>query len=138
MTLNLTTSRYPTCRDIKEGMKLTTWYDFGMTIMYEPHGTVHNMVGGIWNPYEPMELLGNDVVLKLSVNGSIDTYDLFQMINPKGPWSTGALVCPSQCSEDTPADECVCSCSDDIEALRNMDGEGLYEALAPLLTPTDT
>ncbi|KAH8050965.1 hypothetical protein JL722_10995 [Aureococcus anophagefferens] len=47
-TLGFRTDRYPTCGDVRGGLRRDTWDDFGNVIMYEPHGTVHNMVGGTW------------------------------------------------------------------------------------------
>ena len=108
-TLNVETSRYPTCSDVHKEMNLDSWYNFGMHMMYEPHGTVHNMVGGIWNPFFEIDDLDSQWS-HFVYNNTLDTYDLFQMINPKGPWQSGQVVCPSYCSMDAPQSECLCHC----------------------------
>ena len=104
-TLGFETDRYPTCDDVRVGLRLETWADFGFSVMYEPHGTVHNMVGGTWSGH-----VAHGDLRQFVTNGTLDTYDLFQFVNPKGPWQHGVLVCPSFCSDDADQASCTCHC----------------------------
>ena len=117
-TLGFRTDRYPTCGDVRGGLRRDTWDDFGNVIMYEPHGTVHNMVGGTWAG----SVERGDLAAFVS-NGTLDTYDLFQFVNPKGPWQHGVLVCPSFCSDDTDQEKCSCHCP------KKDEGSSDYEVL---------
>ena len=116
-TLGFRTDRYPTCGDVRGGLRLDTWDDFGNVIMYEPHGTVHNMVGGTW-----AGSVARGDLAAFVANGTLDTYDLFQFVNPKGPWQHGVLLCPSFCSDDTDQATCSCHCP-------KREGSSDYEAL---------
>lgn len=100
--------------------------------MYEPHGTVHNMVGGTWSGrVAPGDLR------QFVTNGTLDTYDLFQFVNPKGPWQHGVLVCPEFCSDDTAQASCSCHCpklnataDDDASLYETLEAAGLLDRWA--------
>ena len=132
-----TTNHYPTCQDVHNAMKLDMWYNgtsdcngtegcgsaqldkmFALQVMYDPHGTVHNMIGGMWG-IDAAEYVSTEYFM--SPNGHIDTYTLFQELNPKGSWMSDLIECPTVCSMDVEQADCACECTDDsIEIKRKM------------------
>lgn len=102
-----TYSYFPSCTDHKDMIEVDSLYDFIFTIMYDPHGTVHATVGG---------MTGIDVYNTLLDAGETDdaassaATELFAVT--KNLWRAELLDCPTYCSDDTPEDECVCTCPD--------------------------
>ena len=138
------TDHFPTCGDVHDVMNLDVFYngtqnctegcgsagltkEFALQVMYDPHGTVHNMVGGMW-AIDAKEYMSEG--FWMAPGGKIDTYTLFQELNPKGSWMSELITCPDYCSADTDQLDCMCECSSATEAIRDSkDPHAAYEHL---------
>jgi len=118
----------PTC-ELFVNTASTTWIgDLFSSFNGELHGPIHIMIGGQW---------GYDTAY--NVSKAVDSVDLTQMsdaflLGAKYLWRQGYLRCPETCSDDTPAEDCVCSCpsdltgvTDDITAAKFLADRGLIQ-----------
>ena len=96
----------PGCADMYNQMLQPLWSQFGQSIQYSPHGSLHIAIGGTW---------GADYANFLTKNSEFSyRYSKAQplgTITMARTWRSGWLSCPSSCSFDTPTDDCKCTCA---------------------------
>ena len=109
---------FPRCSSFHEYLLSTTVGEMFSAVDGVLHGPVHLMIGGHWGL--------NEKVVKF-VNHP-ETPDGTKTVSPdnflllsKFLWRQGYIRVPKTCSADTPADECVASCPDDVIRGRSAD-----------------
>ena len=105
----------PSCKSFAKYFQQSKLANFNYLLNGELHGPVHVMIGGQWE-YNS----GNSSVGGLYVNSSVRGFNITStfggefLLSSKYLWRQGLLRCPEMCSDDTPAEECVCSCPSEI------------------------
>ena len=97
----------PGCASHHNVLQYHNFSDFGFHIMYNPHGTTHLAIGGVWNADWRQKLLDIDYNMV-----EAPSWTLLGFAKQKNMYRAGYTVCPSYCSTDTPMSECKCACED--------------------------
>ena len=108
-------ARLPGCTALKGMLEKDTLDDFREKMETDWHGTLHPSLGGAVDcPYSFTDLLTpHPEWSELLEFVSMLTEVVWDVAH-----ATGDMVCPSVCSDETPFEECSCSCpSVDVEAL---------------------
>lgn len=108
-------ARLPGCTALKGMLEKDTLDDFREKMETDWHGTLHPSMGGAVDcPYSFTDLLTpHPEWSELLEFVSMLTEVVWDVAH-----ATGDMVCPSVCSDETPFEECSCSCpSVDVEAL---------------------
>ena len=95
-------------------LQYTNFSDFGFHIMYNPHGTTHLAIGGVWNADWHKKLLLDDYDMVQA-----PSWTLLGFAKQKNMYRAGFSVCPHTCSMDTPESECKCACEDVISKIND-------------------
>merc|ERR1719198_1602365 len=90
----------PGCIDFKDAWEYGTLGRYFNELNGELHGPLHIMLGGQW---------GNNHKYNFSATNGGDF-----LLASKWLWRQGYLRCPETCSDDTPAEHCVCSCPSEL------------------------
>ena len=100
---------FPACSCFSSFMMDSSWIGTMLFALNGAlHGPVHIMVGGHWS-YNPGKWS--------ALSNELSFSDAMLLIS-KAFWRQGWTRCPSSCSADTPADECVCSCPESVRGNR--------------------
>ena len=104
----------PGCASHHNALQYTNFSDFGFHIMYNPHGTTHLAIGGVWNADWHKKLLLDDYDMVQA-----PSWTLLGFAKQKNMYRAGFSVCPHTCSMDTPESECKCACEDVISKIND-------------------
>ena len=110
----------PACQSHYDLLKATTWEAFGKDIMYDPHGPVHVMIGGVGNANWLNVMQAQDYNLETAMEWVTSGFAM-----QKNMYRRGWLDCPATCSLDTPMTDCKCTCPN-ATAWKNMSNNDLY------------
>ena len=91
---------FPTCSKFQTYAEETTLASMLFGLNGELHGPVHIMIGGHWS---------FDRFRWGDLSKGLEASDMFLLLS-KFFWRQGYVHCPTYCSDDTPAEDCACSC----------------------------
>lgn len=118
------TSIVPQCFNHYDQMQMSMFSQFGSSIQYAPHGSLHILAGGTW---------GADYRFYLQ-----DHYDYNEArAQPLGTvtmariWRKGWMTCPNYCAIDTPLVDCKCTCPDLEKWIRENQTVTMLENMYP-------
>lgn len=94
----------PGCSQHYDVMKEEEFSGFGDSIQEAPHGSLHILIGGVWN--------ANWAGFLADRNYSYSRAQPLGTVTMARVWRNGWMTCPTYCSLDTPESECKCSCPD--------------------------
>ena len=102
----------PGCASHHNVLQYNNFSDFGFHIMYNPHGTTHLAIGGVWNAdwHKKLLLADYDMV-------QAPSWTLLGFAKQKNMFRAGYSSCPSACSMDTPEADCKCQCTGVVEKI---------------------
>jgi len=108
------------CAEYYRSLKKDNWMAMSRQLNSAAHGHIHELLGGSWNSLYAEEMgLNQD-----QVHPSIFTFAHEIQALSKELWRSGYVICPESCSMDTPAKECMCSCTQET-----LEGKSAYEIL---------
>ena len=126
----------PGCASHHNALQYTNFSDFGFHIMYNPHGTTHLAIGGVWNADWRQRLLDMNYNMVLA-----PSWTLLGFAKQKNMYRAGYTTCPSYCSLDTPMEQCKCQCADSAAKIKSgeyMDVINmLFQGYEPFLEDKD-
>lgn len=96
----------PDCESHHRVLSYTEWNQFGQEIMYNPHGPIHLLVGGVGNVDWNNALKAMNYDLETAMYWVPSAFS-----RQKNMYRKGILECPDICSIDTPMEDCKCTCS---------------------------
>jgi len=97
----------PGCKSHYDQLKYDSFADFGKWIQYNPHGTTHLAIGGVFNANWKNVLKESDFILK-----EVPVWVLVGFAKQKNMFRNHWLNCPVTCAPDTPQSQCKCVCQD--------------------------
>jgi len=100
-----------------------TFDTFAWMLPYAPHGPVHVVTGGVYNcdaAYAELDTMG--------IPGFRSSMSHSSFLTIKALWRAYLLECPPDCNEDTPQEECLCSCPGLDDAIEQGDLSAYIEA----------
>ena len=118
----------PGCSDMYNQMLQPLWSQFGASIQYSPHGSLHIAIGGTWGADYASFLTEND-----NFNYRYSKAQPMGTITMARTWRSGWLSCPSSCSHDTPSTECKCTCGHVHEYIHNNRSSDIISKMYPSL-----
>ena len=126
----------PGCASHHNVLQYTNFSDFGFHIMYNPHGTTHLAIGGVWNADWRQRLLDMNYNMVLA-----PSWTLLGFAKQKNMYRAGYTTCPEYCSLDTPMEQCKCQCADSAAKIKSgeyMDVINmLFQGYEPFLEDKD-
>merc|ERR1711998_162 len=99
------TNIIPGCYDHADQMKMSVWSQFGTSIQYSPHGSLHILAGGTWGA-DYRFYLGDHYTYTEKRAQPLGTVTMARI------WRKGWLTCPAYCSIYTALEDCKCTCPD--------------------------
>ena len=96
----------PDCESHHRVLSNTESNQFGQEIMYNPHGPIHLLVGGVGNVDWNNALKAMNYDLETAMYWVPSAFS-----RQKNMYRKGILECPDICSIDTPMEDCKCTCS---------------------------
>ena len=111
----------PSCVEHYFLLTSDTWYDFAWIMPYDPHGTVHEVIGGTFHCNETTHDIEAYIHNNIQCNypqsqcdEEVETFMAFLRSNAfvtlKDMYRAGQLSLPDYCSVDTPFSECHATC----------------------------
>merc|ERR1711988_74270 len=97
------TNIIPGCYDHADQMKMSIWSQFGSSIQYSPHGSLHILAGGTWGA-DYRHYMASQLDYKLKRAQPLGTVTMARI------WRKGWMTFPTMCSIDTPVNKCKGVC----------------------------
>mmetsp|Transcript_34015 Transcript_34015/g.44916 ORF Transcript_34015/g.44916 Transcript_34015/m.44916 type:complete len:671 (-) Transcript_34015:267-2279(-) len=107
------------CEQYHIALTKGNWPDLAMQLNSAAHGHIHELIGGAWHHYYGKDTMNDGETTDAQKYFSHEIQALSKKL-----WRHGYLNCPLECSLDTPADECMCTCSE-----KTLQGKHAYEIL---------
>ena len=119
----------PSCVEHYFLLTSETWYDFAWLLPYDPHGTVHEVIGGTFHCNDTAAgveaYLHSEVPCRGDCEAQYEEYETFMaylrgnlFVTLKDMYRSGDLEMPQYCSAETPFAECHAACTShkDVES----------------------
>jgi hypothetical protein len=116
------------CKQHYNHMTSASLYEFVYNIMYNPHGIVHAVIGGVTNSniYGSLRSAGAKMI-------SADTIAATSFAYQKNMWRYGTYSCPTDCDDNNlDIDACSCSCP----SLSQWKASGTLASAVNMLDPS--
>lgn len=104
----------PGCQELAQCLQTQNLVDLHDCSENVLHGNIHTVIGGFWDCKYSMKDYAKKYPQReeLLLNVGVRSVNIWQKMNAGAKGIPGVMKCPSYCDEETPYDECRCSCPD--------------------------